>query len=199
MTLAKILVLSDLHYPNTEGEEILGIIAKEMPDKLVILGDCVQEARYAREFSELLQSSSCKDFVLIKGDGDDPIHALKSLNLNLNGREFIFIHGHQYNLLSEVITKDVASTLKKLNKYLPVLAYATFSRIRLRNRSTYLILGHSHALKFYPRLRVACAGCLTTRKNIYNDRGYIIITAENDKDVQLCINRFEGERSVYEI
>ena len=54
-----------------------------------------------------------------------------------------------------------------IHRDLPVLGFAIISKIRSRSFRTYLILGHSHALRFFPELEVACAGCLTTEKNVY--------------------------------
>jgi uncharacterized protein len=196
----KILVLSDVHYPRTDVKEILTIIRTELPDKMVILGDSVYEPSYFGEFKKLLQTSACQDFAWITGDSDPNIAGVKSLKLVLNGREFLFLHGHQFNVWSERFTKEVTSLMKKIHRRLPVLGFAASSRVRSKGRSSYLILGHTHALNFYPRLKVACAGCLTTEKNLYNDRGYIVITAaENGKDLELSLNRCTGEKSFYRI
>ncbi len=199
MTKAKILVLSDVHYPLTDPDEILGIINDERPDKIIVVGDGARDVSYVEKFLAFLQTSSCKNCVLINGDSDASPSGAKSLKLNLNGREFVFIHGHQFNVWSEGITKKVASLLKKLDPDLPVWAFAIWSRIKSRTKSPYIILGHSHALKFFPRLRVASAGCLTTAKNVYNDRGYIVINAEDDGEVELSVNELPGGKQVFDI
>lgn len=199
MTLTKILVISDVHYPSTDTKEILSIISKEAPDKLIVLGDMGHSLSNAQELIQILQTCACKDQVFISGDSDTSVPAVKSLTLNLNERKFLFIHGHQFNVVSEGFTRKLAAFLKKLNRNLPVLAYATYSRIRSRSRSTYIILGHSHALVYFPRLRVVSSGCLTNEKNVYNDRGYVSIAAGNKDEVQLSVNRLGGEKTVYEI
>lgn len=179
----KILVLSDIHYPRTNIEELRDIIRKERPERTIFLGDSVYNVGYVEEFVKLVQTVlSTGEYVLVSGDSDStiPVQSVSSLDLDLDGRKFIFIHGHQFNVWSEKITKKMAYFLKKFDKDLPSLAYATYSRIKLRNFHSYLILGHSHALKYFPRLKVACSGCLTTEKNVYSDRGYIVISAEND-------------------
>jgi len=197
--LAKILVISDVHYPTTDVQEILNVISREAPDKLIVLGDIGHGPENAKEFIRILQTSACKDQVYISGDGDASVPALKSFSLSLKGREFLFIHGHQFNVVSESFTKKMAGFLKKINRNLPVLAYATYSRIRSRNRSTYIILGHSHALIYFPRLRVASSGCFTKEENVYNDRGCVSIAAVNENDVELRVNRLNGENKIYEI
>lgn len=135
----------------------------------------------------------------IGGDNDFSIPALRSIDLDLNGRKFLFIHGHQFNLASEAFTKKLVRVLKRINKRLPVVAYATYSRMKSKKRRYHIILGHSHALGYFPRLKVAASGCLTTAENVYNDRGYISIAASNNGGVQLCVNRFGGEREVFEL
>jgi predicted phosphodiesterase len=200
VTRAKILVISDIHYPLTDVAEILSIISKEAPDKLIILGDVGQSPVYAQDFICILEKCPCQDQTFIRGDNDISVPiAIKSLKLDLNGREFLFIHGHQFNVASEGFTKKLARFLKRINKNLPALAYATYSRTRSKSRKSYLILGHSHALVYFPHLRVASSGCFTNAQNVYNDRGYVSIVADNDV-VQLIINRLtDGSREVFEI
>jgi uncharacterized protein len=195
----KILVLSDIHYPLTDTNELFSVINKELPDRIILLGDVVQDTSLMPEFLKLLETrSSCRDYVLVRGDSDEVTAApsIKSLRLNLKGKDFIFIHGHQFNVWSEKFTKKVSNILKKFDRNLPVLAYAVISRIKSQNFEAYLILGHSHALKFFPRLRVACAGCLTLEKNIYNDRGYLVIDDGTDA-LQLFVNRLGSETDTY--
>ena len=194
----KILVISDTHYPHTDTEQLLGIINKELPDKTIFLGDNVQNVSYTEEFLRLVQTTSCKDCVFIVGDDDYSPQGEKSLNLILNGRKFFFIHGFQYNVGSENITAKIASILRRINRNLPLLGYAVISKIKSRTYNTYLILGHSHALKFFPRLKVACAGCLATDKNIYNDRGYLVIDALDGK-VFLRVEKLGDSPRVFEI
>ena len=194
----KILVMSDTHYPITDTKQFLSIISQERPDKIIFLGDNVQNISYTEEFIRLVQASICKDYVFIVGDDDISMKGEKSLTLNLKGRKLIFIHGFQYNLSSEKNTYRIASAFRKINRDLPILGYAVLSKIKSRTNNTYMILGHSHALKFFPRLKVACAGCLTTEKNLYNDRGYLIINAENDS-VLLSVNRLGGDIRIFNI
>ncbi len=195
----RILVLSDIHYPHADGREILNIINGERPDKLILLGDIATDVDSANEFFQIVKNSGCRDYATISGDEDVITSSARSLKMSLNGRRFIFIHGHQFNVLSEKITGIIASILKKINPTLPVLAFAMVSRIRSRNRASYLILGHSHALGYFPRLRVVCSGCLTNEKNIFNDTGYVVVVSALDGTVRLSLNRTNGEKQVFEI
>ena len=176
----KILILSDIHYPLTNKNELLEIINRERPDKVIFLGDTMQKTSNIGDFDRLVQTTTCRDFSFISGDEDPPHLGTKSLNLVLSGRKFLFIHGFQFNLSSEDNTRKLAKTLGKIHKNLPVFGYALISKIRSRSFRTYLILGHSHALKFFPRSKVACAGCLTTEENLYNDRGYLVLEETRD-------------------
>src|ERR1700722_18313832 len=89
----KILVMSDTHYPITDTKQFLSIISQERPDKIIFLGDNVQNISYTEEFIQLVQTSICKDYVFIVGDDDISMKGEKSLALNLKGRKLIFIHG----------------------------------------------------------------------------------------------------------
>ena len=163
------------------------------------MGDLGQSPAYAQKLIHILRASSCSDQTFISGDNDISVPAFKSLNLDLNGRKFLFIHGHQFNIASEGFTKRLVRALKRINKKLPVVAYAAYSRMRSKNRNCYIILGHSHTLGYFPRLKVATCGCLTTAQNVYNDHGYVSIVAGDGGGVQLCVNRFDREREVFEL
>jgi len=190
----KILVLSDLHYPQTDIKQVLDIINRELPSKVIFLGDTIQRTGNVEAFNQLIRTTACKEFVFILGDNNPPLQGEKSLRLELDGRKFLFIHGFQFNLSSEDSTRKIAATLRRIHRDLPVLGFAIISKIRSRSFRTYLVLGHSHALKFFPKLKVGCAGCLTTEKNVYSDRGYLVIE-KTGSDVTLSVSKF-GEAVV---
>jgi putative phosphoesterase len=187
----KILVLSDIHYPFTDRNRLVKIVTEEKADKVIFLGDNINSETYSEEFLQFVAEMGCRDYVLIKGDNEISLPYEKSLKLAIEGRSFTFVHGYQFDIRDDNSTGRIASALKKVNERLPVLAYAVLSKAR-SGTSGYLILGHSHALAFFPRLKVACAGCLTTGKNIYNDRGYIVISASDNK-VTLTLKPFDGQ------
>ena len=194
----KILILSDIHYPLTNKNELLEIINRERPDKVIFLGDTIQKTVDIHDLDRLIETTTCHDFSFIAGDEDPPLLSTESLDLTLSGRKFLFIHGFQFNLSSEDNTRKLAKTLRKIHKNLPVLGYSLISKIRSRSFRTYLILGHSHALKFFPRLKVACAGCLTTEGNLYNDRGYLVLE-EIGEGVTIFVKGLGVVPLVYEI
>jgi uncharacterized protein len=194
----KILILSDIHYPLTSKNELLEIINLERPDKVIFLGDTIQKTSDTHDFDHLVQTTTCHDFSFITGDEDPPHLGTESLHLTLSGRKFLFVHGFQFNLSSEDNTRKLAKTLRKVHKNLPLFGYSLISKIRSRSFRTYLILGHSHALKFFPRLKVACAGCLTTEGNLYNDRGYLVLEERGDA-VTILVKRLGVAPLVYEI
>jgi len=194
----KILVLSDIHYPFTDRIRLAAIINEEKPDRTIFLGDNVSDETHAKEFLRFISETGCHDYVLIKGDNDIALTYEKELEMNIDGRSFKFVHGYQFSVGGEQTTARIASVLKKVHERLPVLAYAIFSKAKSRSNG-YLILGHSHALAFFPRLRVACAGCLTTEKNIYNDRGYVVISSGEGSGVMLNIKRLDHRDATFEI
>lgn len=183
----KIVVLSDLHYPQTCEDELKRIIVEERADKIIFLGDSVEEEDEVSSFLELIflsrsgngdeSSKSNSDVLFVRGDDDSSLLPCKnSIKINLGKCNFTFLHGHQFDIGSESLTKNIASLLRRVNGRLPLLIYSIVARTRNRTkRSDFLILGHTHALEYFPRLRVACAGCLTNQVNLYNDRGYIVI------------------------
>lgn len=175
----RLVILSDIHFPYTDEDVLLDILLKEKDaDKVIFLGDNVREDQDGPKFLDLIKrATDLKDVVFIRGNHDrEAIPCISSLELILGGKKFTFIHGSQFKIGSDSSTNKFASTLKRINRKLPVLAFATVAKVRNRSKSgDYLILGHSHALAFFPRLGVACAGCFTNEKSFYNDRGYIVI------------------------
>jgi putative phosphoesterase len=192
----KILVLSDIHYPMVDENKLASIIRDEQADKIVFLGDNIDEEKYSKSFIQLIMELGCRDYTLIKGDNEESLPYEKSLKLEIDGRSFKFVHGYQFNIRNDRTTGKIASALKKIHERVPVLAYAFFSKARSRTTG-YLVLGHSHALEFFPRLKVACAGCLTTETNVYNDRGYIVISSGNG--VTLTIKFLDGRKRSFEV
>jgi uncharacterized protein len=178
----RLLILSDIHYPFTEDSTLLDILREEKSaDKVIFLGDNVRDDSKGPQFLDLIKKTrDLKDVIFIRGNHDGgAIPCADSVEFVQNGKKFTFMHGDQFKVGSEGSTHRLASILKKINPKLPVVAFASVARIKHRNKpEEYLILGHSHALVFFPRLRVACAGCLTTESSFYNERGYIVLASE---------------------
>jgi len=192
----RFLVLSDIHYPVTDKMELSNIIRQAKADKVVFLGDNVQDDRYVGEFLEVVRSAGCRDCTFLLGDEDAGIPGKRYHEVTVGNRRLIFTHGNQFNISSEKSTKRFARALKKIHRLLPVLAFVVSAKVRTRTDSGYLILGHSHALAFFPRLRVGCAGCLTTKKNVYSERGYIIVDVGEDQ-VSLSTIALDGPRHTF--
>lgn len=180
----KVLVLSDLHYPEICKDEIPRIVDKEEEvDEVVFLGDNVVQDDRVSEFLEIVDRIKSRSKVsLIRGDEDSALllPAAKSLKINFAKRDFVLIHGHQFNFGSEGLTEKIVSLLQRANRTFPLFSYSVVAKARERTgKYEFLILGHTHALQCFPRLRVACAGCLTEAPHLYKDRGYIVIEEES--------------------
>ena len=174
----KVIVLSDIHYPHCDEGLILSIIRREDPDLVVLLGDIVTErVEGYREFLKRLPSNT----VYVKGDGDIIDGDTEYLEVESCGKRFIMFHGHQ--LLNESTQSFLARSLKRVNYYLPVLGYCLLARLKFPKG--YLILGHSHALVNFKKIKCANAGTMSLIKNIYNDRGYLKIVKGRVEVVRL--------------
>lgn len=177
----KLLVLSDLHYPATDMELVSRIIRNEEPlDKIIFLGDSVIEDRFVPEFLDIVKSVSTpvKDIVFIRGDDDSKLlPCVRSLQIKIGKDKYFFAHGNQFNIGSDKSTSDFALIPLKINRKLPLLGFALFARARTirGHRGEHIVLGHTHGQAYFRRLKVACVGCLTSEKNLYNDLGYIVI------------------------
>jgi predicted phosphodiesterase len=172
-------VLSDIHFPETLPDELAQIIKMENADTTVFLGDSIA-ARSVEPFAEFVQNSGARNPIFVIGDNEVEsglsveLPYVESYETALGNAKFTFMHGHQFNVRSDNTTASIASMLKKLNRNLPLVCYGLKAKVQCR-KSGYLVLGHCHALAFFARLKVACAGCLTTSTELYNDRGYMII------------------------
>ncbi|ARM76924.1 metallophosphoesterase family protein [Acidianus manzaensis] len=166
----KVLVLSDIHYPHCNIDEIREITRRENPSLIILLGDIIVSQDY-KTFLDKLQAKT--QIVYVKGDedkcdGDTDILKLKNYNKN-----YLLLHGHQY--FNERNEYQLAKFLMKINKNIPPFLFCLFFRLALKNLDNFLILGHSHALKYFKSIRCANAGTLSLVNNLYNDRGYIIL------------------------
>jgi predicted phosphodiesterase len=177
--MKKLLVLSDLHYPQIRQGEISRIVEKEEADEVVFLGDCVYQDDRVSEFLEIMDAIKSRSRVaaFIRGDEDSALlPSIKSFKISFCKRNFVFVHGHQFNFGSEGFTEKIVSLLQRANGTFPLFTYSVVAKVRERTqKDEFLILGHTHALQCFPRLRVACAGCLTNVAHLYHDRGYIVI------------------------
>ena len=108
----KVLVISDIHGSSYYAEKIKEIVARENPDKIILLGDLYYHGprndltqEYApMKVAEILNSLKDKLFV-VKGKCDAEVDEMISdfkfedhLLLDINGKKIYFTHGHRYNI-----------------------------------------------------------------------------------------------------
>ncbi|HUI86578.1 MAG TPA: metallophosphoesterase family protein, partial [Nitrososphaerales archaeon] len=140
----RILALSDVHYPSTDKEDLASALRQAKADKVVFLGDTVEDRGRAEEFLEVVRSTGCWDYTFLQGDEDEGLLGEKYLEVTAAGKRFIFTHGNQFNIHSDRLTRRIVRALKRIHHSLPVLAYVIRAKLGFRTDSGYLILGHSH-------------------------------------------------------
>ncbi|QGA53681.1 metallophosphoesterase [Sulfolobus sp. E5-1-F] len=177
----KILVLSDIHYPHCNIEEINNIMLTEKPSLTVLLGDIiVSKGEDYRNFINNLKIR--KNIIYIKGDEDKLKGDYDLIKIKNNGKRFILLHGHQY--INERNEYSIAKILKKINDDIPPFLFCISFRILLRNFKDTIILGHSHALRYFKAINCVNSGTLSNIVNLYNDRGYVVIENGNVRLVE---------------
>ena len=108
----KYLVISDIHGSNYYAKKINEIFKRENPDKIILLGDLyyhgprnpLTDEYNPMEVSKIL--NQYKDIILCtKGNCDSEVDEMISdfkfedyIQLNINGVDFFFSHGHKYNM-----------------------------------------------------------------------------------------------------
>ena len=108
----KLLVISDIHGSLYYAKKILEIIEREKPDKIALLGDLyyhgprnnLTDEYNPMEVSKILNSLKDK-LIVTKGNCDAEVDEMISefkfedyIELNINGVDFFFSHGHKYNM-----------------------------------------------------------------------------------------------------
>lgn len=171
----KILVLSDIHYPYTNKNRIRDIIKKEEPDVTVLLGDIIEKQGYDKDFFRFISRITRKNYYFLKGDEDKVNYGLPNLLLQDGKRKYFFYHGNKLQGMSDEKTGFFVKKMKNLNPKLPLFLFAFAARIRKPFFKGEIVLGHAHAMFRFNILRVSGAGTMTYLKNIYNDKGYLVI------------------------
>lgn len=108
----KYIVISDIHGSLYYTKKMERIINKENPDKIILLGDLyyhgprnpLTDEYNPMEVSKILNTH--KDKILcVKGNCDAEVDEMISdfkfednIRLNINGKRFVFTHGHKYNI-----------------------------------------------------------------------------------------------------
>jgi putative phosphoesterase len=174
----KILVLSDVHYPNCNIDEINAILDKENPSLIVLLGDIITSND--KDYQYFKSKLKINNLIYVKGDEDKVEGDVDIVKIRAFKKNYILLHGHQY--FNERQEYSLAKTLKKINKNLPPLLFCIIFKIITKNFNSVLILGHSHALVYFKSINCANAGTLSNiTYNVYNDKGYLIIDKEGIK------------------
>ena len=108
----KVLVISDIHGSSYYAEKIKEIVARENPDKIILLGDLyyhgprndLTQAYAPMKVAEILNSLKDK-LLVVKGNCDAEVDEMISdfkfedhLLLDINGKKIYFTHGHRYNI-----------------------------------------------------------------------------------------------------
>ena len=108
----KVLVISDIHGSSYYAEKIKELVARENPDKIILLGDLYYHGprnnltqEYApMKVAEILNSLKDK-LLVVKGNCDAEVDEMISdfkfedhLLLDINGKKIYFTHGHRYNI-----------------------------------------------------------------------------------------------------
>lgn len=108
----KYLVVSDIHGSSFYAKKIKEIMNKENPNKIILLGDLyyhgprnsLTQEYNPSEVAEIL--NEYKDIILCtRGNCDAEVDEMISefkfeeyIELNINGVDFFFSHGHKYNM-----------------------------------------------------------------------------------------------------
>lgn len=108
----KYIVISDIHGSLYYTKKMERIINKENPDEIILLGDLyyhgprnpLTDEYNPMEVSKILNTH--KDKILcVKGNCDAEVDEMISdfkfednIRLNINGKRFVFTHGHKYNI-----------------------------------------------------------------------------------------------------
>ncbi len=109
----KLIVISDIHGSNFYMNKMKDRINEENPEKIILLGDLYYHGprnpltqEYApKEVAKTLNSLKDK-IIAVKGNCDAEVDQMISefkiqenyVTLELNGKTFIFTHGHKYNI-----------------------------------------------------------------------------------------------------
>lgn len=160
----KYLVVSDIHGVKEYGEKISDIVIREVPDKIILLGDLyyhgtsLELGKQSMEVTNIL--NNLKDKILCtRGNCDNDVDEMISefnfedyINLNINNKNFFFTHGHKYNLNNIPSKVDVfifghlhTGFIKKMNKILYINS-GSISLPRNNTSNSYLIIDNKYII-----------------------------------------------------
>ncbi len=202
--MGKILVLSDIHYPLPDSDLFVNIIMSEKPDKVILLGDNVDNYNTGRdlldiykEFIEIYKKIfPLEKTIVMIGDNDyqdrqDVFDYVKSIP-KINGKNIItysyknlfLFHGNlETSHWQEAIGKYAGIVSAKISTSLlpQMLARQVIKKYQIPNNFI-VLLGHIHYLG-YVNSAVFC-GTLNKERIIYPKNmsmGYVIIEDSSKK------------------
>ncbi|MEM0305347.1 MAG: metallophosphoesterase family protein, partial [Saccharolobus sp.] len=138
----KVLILSDIHYPYCDMNQINEIILNEKPSLIILLGDIITKNK--KDYITFMNSLAVRrNVIYVRGDDDKLKGDVDIVRLRINNHSFTLLHGHQY--FKHNTEYNLAKFLKKINSKIPPLLFCLAFRLFLRTNDS-LILGHSHVL-----------------------------------------------------
>ena len=201
--MEKILVLSDIHFPLPISNRFVDIIEREKPDKIILLGDNVDDYKTGMDLLEIYKEFIEKyesifplgETIMLIGDNDyqgrrDVLDYVKSLP-KINGdsvftyqyKNLFMFHGNiESSHWQEMFGKYAGIMMSKVsNKMLPtMLAQKVVKKFNVPN-GFIVLLGHIHYLGEAGDA-VFC-GTLNSEKIIYPrnlSMGYVIVNDYGD-------------------
>ena len=108
----KYIVVSDIHGSSYYANKLDYIIEKELPDKIILLGDMyyhgprnpLTKTYNPMEVAEILNKYSDK-ILCVKGNCDAEVDEMisdfkfeENIELDISNKKFLFTHGHVYNM-----------------------------------------------------------------------------------------------------
>ncbi len=199
--MAKLLILSDVHYPIFPLSGIAKIIHKERPDNVLFLGDNIEldmfkkkELAYERFLSELNKVFPLSKSMLLLGDNDfayvenkEILQLLDHFDILNKGEYFLFQIGRMHFFHGNL---EKSKTVERLGYHFVLVSEKIHEKIvpfLLSNvvrfyfkipRSDYLFLGHLHYLGMVGRT-VFCGTLNRKAQYFSNSFGYVTVEHEN--------------------
>ena len=195
----KLLIISDVHYPDKSSLGIFDIIEKEKPDNIVLLGDNVdpkigkkKALDLYREFLHVFsQHFSIADTILLLGDNDCSdkalehyLHAMDFMNgislFSFRIGNMFFFHGNIERYKSaEKMGSTIGNILSRISPGFIPSTMALLTRFKYHFTKGYLFLGHIHILSMNKK-DIFC-GTLSSKNTLSglegraDKKGYVIV------------------------
>lgn len=222
----KLLILSDVHYPEPYSMLYKKIIEAERPDNIIFLGDNVEAKGksngmnlHERFIWELKNIIELDKIVYLLGDNDYNRNFKKLRKFNFMNSDFLFFsignmrffHGNIESFLpfsgaghfAEKLGRHLVSNSFGAGKALLPKAVSLASRIAYKvPNDAYLFEGHIHLLKKTGKHDIFC-GTLRNKRLVYNPEeslGYVTVEHRNffvSKQSDIRIKRIDLPKITY--